>query len=133
MTDRRAQKWQDKEETPDIVRCFYTLNKELRQLKHLFASYQTMIERVLAEKAPPSDPAYANASEGAVEKLSKKARDRFQRLREQLESLMLESIRDYLDETESLKNTVWPPGLLSFSHENQVVLLTRICAPSTST
>jgi Mg2+ and Co2+ transporter CorA len=87
------------------------LNKELRQLQHLFASYEKMIGRVLAEKSIPIDPASTAPLDGAVEQLSKKARDRFERLRDQLESLMLATIQDYLDEKDSLQNTVIPPLL----------------------
>jgi len=39
------------------------------------------------------------------ERLSKKARHRFERLRDQLQSLMLDTIQDYLDEKESLQGT----------------------------
>ena len=93
------------------------LNKELRQLQHLFASYEKMIGRVLAEKSIPFDSTSAAPTDGAVEQLSKKARDRFERLRDQLESLMLATIQDYLDEKDSLQNTV-RRHLLHMSHQN---------------
>jgi hypothetical protein len=48
----------------------------------------------------------AHILEAPRDKLSKKVRDRFERLSDQLQSLMLDEIKDYTDETASLQETV---------------------------
>ncbi len=80
-----------------------------------------MIQRLLADKYVSGE----NMTGVNGDMLSKKARDRFERLRDQLQSLMLDTIQDYLDEKDSLMNTVGLPARRPRHREK--ALLTRSC------
>ncbi len=100
-TNVTLQDWKSNEDTTNIIPDLYNLNKELRQLNHLFANYKTVIDRLLS-----SDSEIFDETKVVKEKLSIKARNRFRRLQVQLQSLMLDAITDYLEEKKSLEDTV---------------------------
>ncbi|OAA59828.1 ADP-ribosylation factor [Niveomyces insectorum RCEF 264] len=95
----RTADWKNKEPTADIIPTLYKLNKDLRQLRHLFTNYKTLIARLLSSESDSVDDILAK------DQLSSRARNRFKRLQVQLQSLMLDAISDYLDEKESLQGT----------------------------
>jgi hypothetical protein len=90
----------DSLDTDDVIPALYKLGKDLRQLHHLFTSYKNLFESIL--KRPPPD----EATEGRVVKLEGQARDRFQRLSDRNQLLVLNTIKEYIDEKTELSNTV---------------------------
>ncbi|EFX06008.1 ADP-ribosylation factor [Grosmannia clavigera kw1407] len=101
----RTAEWRNKDNTTDIIPKLYKLNKELRELRHLFTNYNTLISKIInkdldeaAEAAAPGHPVDTLLSYSAL--------NRFKRLQVQLQSLMLDTIKDYLDEKESLQDTI---------------------------
>lgn len=80
-----------------IVVRMHDVNNELRQLKHLFESYDLLITRIT--KSP------STASDANPIKLSKSARDRFERLGDRIQQLMLNTIQQCLDEQAALSST----------------------------
>ena len=89
------------------------MNKELRQLSHLFESYEVLIKKIVnlgiesSENLAASNLSIPSALSSAREvKLSQTAFDRFERLQDRLQILMLNTIKEYLDEKSSLSNTV---------------------------
>jgi Mg2+ and Co2+ transporter CorA len=92
----------------------------MRQLQHLFSNYNTLIDRLLSSNGNglenSSGSSYfnderefnanmANNANTDTRLLSTKAVNRFKRLQVQLQSLMLDAIKDCLDEKESLQGT----------------------------
>ncbi len=140
------QNWRQKEDTSDVITRLYTLNRELRQLHQLFTSLKTLVARIIDDKGVPpmtneDEPSYAKSATEPSEpqpqpqpqlepRLFKKARDRFERLRDRLQNLMLDTIDDYLKETESLQHTV---SLSSACGPPIVTILMQISHDSTST
>ncbi|KAL1903438.1 hypothetical protein Sste5346_000064 [Sporothrix stenoceras] len=109
--------WKNREDTSNVVPRLYKLNKEMRQLQHLFSNYKTLIDRLLSSNANGFDVTGSsfyfnderdinslNANSDS-RLLSTKAVNRFKRLQIQLQSLMLDAIKDCLDEKESLQST----------------------------
>ncbi len=80
------------------------LSKELRQLKHLFSGYKKLIERLGVDAAPKGASPYISLTKHA--KLSHVARDRFSRLSDRIQMLMLNTIQEYSEEKVTLSNTV---------------------------
>lgn len=85
-----------------IIPELHDLGKELRLLQHLFESYKILIQTILA---PPD----VDDSERVRPDLQ--ARDRFRRLGDRLQLLMLNTIKEYLDEKKELSSTVSNPPL----------------------
>lgn len=83
------------------------LSKELRQLKHLFSGYKKLIDRLVVDTAPKSTQQYINLTKHA--KLSHVARDRFGRLGDRIQMLVLNTIQEYIEEKNTLSNTVRCP------------------------
>lgn len=81
----------------NLIPKLHKLGKDLRLLQHLFRSYKTLIERILA---PPDTDNLERI------KLDQQARDRFRRLKDRLQLLMLNTIEEYLKEKTELSNTV---------------------------
>lgn len=89
----------------------------MRQLQHLFSNYKTLIDRLLSSNADGfditgssfyfNDEQNANSVNASQDSrlLSTKAVNRFKRLQIQLQSLMLDAIKDCLDEKDSLQGT----------------------------
>lgn len=102
----------------NLIKLLYARSKDLRQLKHLFESYENLIKGIMALGTDLGNEdkdftALASSSgnlPGAVGpargvKLSQKAFDRFDRLSIRLRLLMLDTIDEYLEEKASLSNT----------------------------
>lgn len=83
----------------NIIPQLHDLGKDLRLLKHLFESYKALIQTILA---PPD----TDVSERV--QLEQQSRDRFRRLGDRLQLLMLNTIGEYLDEKSELSSTVSP-------------------------
>lgn len=105
-------------DSSDIIKLLYARSKDLRQLKHLFESYENLIKGIKdlgIDTANDERDLYAlaasngNLSGGGTPlrgvKLSQKAFDRFDRLSIRLRLLMLDTIDEYLAEKASLSDT----------------------------
>ncbi|KAJ4413778.1 hypothetical protein N0V82_008322 [Gnomoniopsis sp. IMI 355080] len=114
---RLDRKNKDKDNS-NLIKLLYARSKDLRQLKHLFESYENLIKGIMAlgtdlgnEERNFSGLASSTGNlAGAVGpargvKLSQKAFDRFDRLSIRLRLLMLDTIDEYLEEKASLSNT----------------------------
>lgn len=107
----------------------YKLNKELRQLHHLFSNYKTLIDRLLSSDAAVFDDerevGAAPVPEGEKKPpvLSTRAVNRFKRLQVQMQSLMLDAIKDCLDEKTSLQDTYF--SLITQKDSHSTERLTR--------
>ncbi|ROW18067.1 hypothetical protein VPNG_00310 [Cytospora leucostoma] len=109
ITDRQNK---DKD-TSSIIKTLYARSRDLRQLKHLFQSYEKLIKDIIElpvdrndreENMAGSNPnLLMNAFRGV--RLSRKANDRFCRLNDRLRLLMLDTIDEYLVEKSSLSDT----------------------------
>lgn len=104
-------------DTSDIIKKLYARSKDLRQLKHLFESYEKLIKGIMElgtdTNGDDKDMAAMSSSTGNLPagghargvKLSQKAFDRFDRLNVRLRLLMLDTIDEYLEEKSSLSGT----------------------------
>lgn len=113
MQDRRNKD----RDTSDIIKKLYARSKDLRQLKHLFESYEKLIKGIMElgtdTNSDDKDMAAMSSSTGNLPasghargvKLSQKAFDRFDRLNVRLRLLMLDTIDEYLEEKSSLSGT----------------------------
>lgn len=101
-----------------IIKKLYARSKDLRQLKHLFESYEKLIKGIMElgtdVNSDDKDMAAMSSSTGNLPgtighargvKLSQKAFDRFDRLNVRLRLLMLDTIEEYLEEKSSLSGT----------------------------
>lgn len=84
--------------TSDIIPRLHELGKDLRQLQHLFSGYKTLFLNILT---PPDH----DAAETRVVRVDVQARERFKRLIDRLQLLMLNTITEHLDEKSELSNT----------------------------
>lgn len=108
ITDRRNK---DKD-TSNIIKTLYARSRDLRQLKHLFESYEKLIKGIMdlpvdahdREENMAGSVSNLLAPSRAV-RLSQKAVDRFGRLNDRLRLLMLDTIDEYLVEKSSLSDT----------------------------
>ncbi|KUI66233.1 hypothetical protein VM1G_02043 [Cytospora mali] len=106
--------WRNKDkDTSDIIKTLYARSRDLRQLKHLFESYEKLIKGIMdlpvdyndrEESMAGSNPNLLSTSSRGV-RLSQKAVDRFGRLNDRLRLLMLDTIDEYLVEKSSLSDT----------------------------
>ncbi|KJR85274.1 uncharacterized protein SPSK_08677 [Sporothrix schenckii 1099-18] len=111
----RTADWKNRDDTTNVIPSLYKLNKEMRQLQHLFSNYNTLIDRLLSRNGnesearnngePVTSPGPGNKGDAPPRLLSPKAVNRFRRLQVQLQSLMLDAIQDCLDEKASLQDT----------------------------
>jgi len=85
-----------------VVPALHKLGQDLRQLHHLFTSYKNLFESILKRPSPDE------AAETRIVKLEGQARDRFQRLSDRNQLLMLNTIKEYIDEKTELSSTVSP-------------------------
>lgn len=109
----------------------------MRQLKHLFSNYKTLIDRLLSSDASgfdvnssgyfnlndERDREFSPSASPDTRLLSAKAVNRFKRLQVQLQSLMLDAIQDCLDEKNSLQDTYF--HLITQKDSNSTERLTR--------
>ncbi|OIW34513.1 hypothetical protein CONLIGDRAFT_675485 [Coniochaeta ligniaria NRRL 30616] len=89
---RKGDNW----DTADVIPALHKLGRDLRQLQHLFESYKNLFESILK---PP------DLEDARIVKLEGQARDRFKRLKDRLQLLMLNTIREYIDEKNELSST----------------------------
>lgn len=113
-----------KHRTSEIIPELHDLSKELRKLKHLFENYKNLIHKVMAttrldadtnQKFPLTREGTQTslqisradlASEDRRVILTKSALERFDRLADRLQWLMLNTIQGHLDEINALSDTV---------------------------
>jgi hypothetical protein len=88
----------DNPDTSNVITELHDLGKDLRQLHHLFTSYKNLFTAIIAQ---PS----IDAAETRVVKLEWQALDRFKRLIDRLQLLMLNTIKEYIDEKTELSST----------------------------
>ncbi|CAK7209678.1 hypothetical protein SCUCBS95973_000521 [Sporothrix curviconia] len=149
----RTAEWKNKEDTTDVIPTLYKLNKELRQLHHLFANYKILINQLLNSNSNSNYPSMedewddnrdssnrknnndngggggsnsngnSNRNSHGHRLLSVKAANRFRRLQVQLQSLMLDAIQDCLDEKTSLQGTYF--SLIAQKDSHSTERLTR--------
>ncbi|ORY66346.1 uncharacterized protein BCR38DRAFT_177777 [Pseudomassariella vexata] len=118
-----------KSKSIDIIPKLHHLSKELRKLKHLFENYRILIDKIMAPARSDSSSFFhparrsigtrmnstvsdfqedgdenANAEARAVV-LTKSAMNRFDRLRDRLQGVMLNTIEGYFEEINALSNT----------------------------
>ncbi|KAH8905140.1 hypothetical protein BR93DRAFT_960246 [Coniochaeta sp. PMI_546] len=86
----------DNSDTADVIPKLHKLGRDLRQLQHLFESYKNLFESILK---PPE------LEDARIVKLEGQARDRFNRLKDRLQLLMLNTIGEYIDEKKELSTT----------------------------
>jgi hypothetical protein len=134
-----------KHRTSEVIPELHGLSKELRKLKHLFENYKNLIHKVMAttrldgeanQKFPLTREGTTTslqisrsdlASEDRRVILTKSALERFDRLADRLQWLMLNTIQGHLDEINALSDTVCS----SFSCANKVKRLTIYASTST--
>ncbi|KAL1865480.1 hypothetical protein Daus18300_007125 [Diaporthe australafricana] len=101
-------------DTSYIIKTLYARGKDLRQLKHLFESYEKLFTGIMDlgtengsedKEAMTASTANLNGTPARGVKLSQKAYDRFARLSDRLKLLMLDTIDEYLEEKSSLSST----------------------------
>ncbi|KAH7031598.1 uncharacterized protein B0I36DRAFT_324269 [Microdochium trichocladiopsis] len=110
-----------KPHTAGIIPRLHSLGKDLRELKHLFENYKAMIHKILQTTTEHVATAQLGRSVSGLEQhdgsdaggggeegvivMAKSARERFERLGERLQWLMLNTIQGYQDETIALSDT----------------------------
>ena len=87
----------DRSDTADVIPELHKLGRDLRQLRHLFESYKNLFKNIVQ---PP------DIEDKRDVKLAAQARDRFRRLRDRLQLLMLNTMEEYINEKTELSNTV---------------------------
>lgn len=90
----------DKSDTSTVIQELHELGKDLRQLHHLFSSYKNLFQGIIAQ------PKNAEVAKRRVVQLEGQAVDRFDRLIDRLQLLMLNTIKEYIDEKTELSSTV---------------------------
>lgn len=108
---------------PDIriIPHLHFLSKSIRQMQHLYKGYHNLTTRILEPK--PSSTWEAGTPDGSFMshngrsgvKLAASASQRFERLGDRLQLLILSETGEFLAEKDALSNTVRPP-LISFTN-----------------
>ncbi|KAI1244097.1 hypothetical protein MGN70_013966 [Eutypa lata] len=113
-----------KRKTSEIIPRLHELSKELRELRHLFENYKNLIKKIMVTTKPegatgdypwslgrtssnlsfPTGPPEAFGEEARVV-LAKSAMDRFDRLADRLEWVVLNTIQGHLEEITALSDT----------------------------
>ncbi|RYP68997.1 hypothetical protein DL769_005384 [Monosporascus sp. CRB-8-3] len=113
-----------KHKTSEVIPRLHDLSKELRELRHLFENYKNLIKKIMVTTKPegatgdyPWNPTRSlsnlsnptAAMDTPIEeprvKLTKSAMDRFDRLADRLQWLMLNTIQGHLEEITALSDT----------------------------
>lgn len=89
----------------DIIPTLHASNKELRQLKHWFEAFKALIQKIRASRNADMSGPSISRDERKLQ-LSPLARNRFERLEDRLQLLMLNRIQEYLEEHKALSDTV---------------------------
>lgn len=93
----------------EIIPTLHYLSKDLREFKHLFENYKNLIDKI--EKAARPEPHVG--VKPTVDRqvfLTYSALSRFDRLRDRLQYLMLNTIEGYVEEIAALSTTVRSDG-----------------------
>ncbi|RYP61594.1 hypothetical protein DL771_010075 [Monosporascus sp. 5C6A] len=113
-----------KHKTSEIIPRLHDLSKELRELRHLFENYKSLIKKIMVTTKPEGTsgeypwnrarsisnlstpiPAMDVPIEEPRVKLTRSAMDRFDRLADRLQWLMLNTIQGHLEEITALSDT----------------------------
>jgi len=94
----------------EIIPRLHILGQQIRQMQHLYEGYQNLIDRLLESK---SLVASGHSMSGAVTSLARArsvllaatARQRFERLRDRLQLLVLSEFQEFLTEKDALIST----------------------------
>jgi hypothetical protein len=109
--------WKKSYQTPDteIIPRLHKLGRQGRQLSHLYSGYKNLVSRILDSKAitifaphsaSQSDLSSMNGHKGVL--LAQSASQRFERLKDRLELLIIEQMKESLAERDALVSTVLP-------------------------
>ena len=94
----------------NIIPLLHDLGKQLRQVKHLFHSYQTIVGQILNSRGPAGSSLGALGSACHLDEtplwFSHSAGKRFERLDYHLQLMMLNHLEEALEETRALSETV---------------------------
>ena len=113
----------------EIIPKLHELSTDLRQLKHLFEGTKALIQKIRTPRNLDMTGSRALPVARDV-LLSSTATDRFERLEDRLQLLMLNRIQEYLEEQKALSNTVRHPCNVPLSSPE--FNLTRFGSTSTS-
>lgn len=117
LTDNCQNRHNRDKDSSYIIKILYARGKDLRQLKHLFESYEKLFKGIMGlgtetgggggddRDSMGASSANVNGTPARGVKLSQKAYDRFARLNDRLKLLMLDTIDEYLEEKSSLSST----------------------------
>lgn len=107
--------WKKSYQTPDteIIPRLHRLGRQGRQLSHLYAGYKNLVSRILDSKAitifTPHTASQTDLSSMSGHKgvlLAQSASQRFERLKDRLELLIIEQMKESLAERDALVSTV---------------------------
>ncbi|KAI0882717.1 uncharacterized protein GGS22DRAFT_168565 [Annulohypoxylon maeteangense] len=88
----------------EIIPTLHYLSKDLREFKHLFENYKNLISKIMAVgRRDSSQSIHLDADHKVF--LTNSALSRFDRLRDRLQYLMLNTIEGYLEEIAALSTT----------------------------
>ncbi|KAJ2899716.1 putative adp-ribosylation factor protein [Zalerion maritima] len=92
-----------------IIPKLHKVSKQLRQVKHLFQCYRTIVERILNSRSQATAGAarfgFQDGGSDLPVRLSHQARKRFERLDYHLQLLMLNNLEESLEESRALSET----------------------------
>ncbi|KAI1336458.1 hypothetical protein F5Y15DRAFT_207663 [Xylariaceae sp. FL0016] len=89
----------------DIIPTLHYLSKDLRELKHLFENYRNLIGKIMSFSKSHPHSTTDQAEDHTRLALTDSAMNRFERLRDRLGFLMLNTIEGYLEEISALSST----------------------------
>lgn len=132
--------WKKSYQQPDteIIPRLHKLGRQGRQLSHLYAGYKNLVSRILDSKAvtklapnstSESDLSSTNGHKGVL--LAQSASQRFERLKDRLELLIIEQMKESLAERDALVSTVLstptllPTLLTAYSTSTSLLKKTR--------
>lgn len=112
----------------EIIPTLHYLSKDLREFKHLFENYKNLISKIMSVGRRDSPQSIHLDADHKVF-LTNSALSRFDRLRDRLQYLMLNTIEGYLEEIAALSTTVRSDGQLFL----RIYEFSLICLGSIST
>jgi hypothetical protein len=106
--------------TDQIIPRLHKLGRQFRQMEHLYNGYKKLIERVLEQNSPSTSEhggrntprsftglSTMRSHEGVI--LSPSAKQRFTRLKDRIELMILSELKEFLAEKNALVDTVSSP------------------------
>lgn len=101
----------------EIVPRLHVLGRKGRQLQHLYTGYKNLVQRILDSQSATTnitsstgDLSSTNSTRGVI--LAQSARQRFRRLKDRLDLLIIAQMTESLAEKDALSTTVTSPSLL---------------------